>query len=219
MRTTSELEWTVTVVLPSWNVTCGMVVIASCLCRCSARFKDQGQALLAFTCTKLWSHIERREHARIAEMARIDERPSGIYLSFMTNGESPIKVPYQPLVKEDSIWRSYAKNWLYSVVEQQIETLFVTRQPKTETTFTLGIRPGGLKSAMWLRFAEKIYSADNPHEGMRQCKQGGKFHGCGKWYRPSGPDDRSHYCPECRAKAGAQRVARYRARHKAMSQT
>lgn len=168
------------------------------------------QAVLAFVCTELWSHMERKDYTAIANMATVKETNETTFLSFKVN-MNPIQIDSVP-PQGDRVWRIHARNWLYAVVEEQIKTLFVARVPKTENAFTIGVRPGGLHSAMWLHFAEKIYRADNPHEGKKQCKQGGKFHGCGEWYIPDGPEDRSHYCPRCRAKAGAERVARFRSK-------
>lgn len=168
------------------------------------------RAELAHTCSSLWGLIQNKEHQCIADMASIIERDSLSYASFFNKMNL---IPISPPPKKgDYIWSVHAKNWLYSVTVQQIMRMYV-ETVGSEGAFTIGITPGGLRSAMWLAFATKIYRADNPHEGMRQCKQGGKFHGCGEWYYQDGPEDRSNYCPSCRKKAGAERVARHRMRN------
>lgn len=168
------------------------------------------RAKLAYICWTLWKHILDKRNADISEMAKTIDVNNNSHVTFLGN-LNPIPIQYSPQ-KEDNIWRVHARNWLYGVVTQQIERMYVKPVEKTTNVFTIGIQPGGLQSAMWLEFATRIYGADDPHEGMRQCKHGGKFHGCGEWYYPSGPDDRSNYCPTCRAKAGAERVARFRAK-------
>jgi len=204
------------------------------------------QALLAFVCSQLWSHIERKDYNAISSMAYISEIDGQKLLSFLhprdidpimesdatsdirMNLIYPVPIPRMPKLHQikiryepqnmDSIWGKHARDWLYTVAERQITSLFVKCVPARGGSFKIGVKPGGLLTAMWLDFAERIYRSENPHEGMRQCKQGGKFHGCGEWYFSDGHEDRSHYCPACRAKAGAERVARLRSKRRAFEQ-
>lgn len=61
---------------------------------------------------------------------------------------------------------------------------------------------------------QTIMSLPVDRDGMRQCRHGGKFYGCGRWFYPNEENDRSYYCPECRSNSGARRIERLRRRRR-----
>ncbi|MCF8567733.1 hypothetical protein LLE49_23720 [Alicyclobacillus tolerans] len=173
------------------------------------------EAILAFRCKQLWDYIERGDYSAIANMA-ITKAWNGIErydVSFAPDDISTIGITIERIfIPKAREWAQYAKQWIYSVVEAQAQNMFVTYVP---SSLTIGIKPGGLKPAMWLLFAQDVYrhSVDQYTEILPplKCKKDDRWHhGCGKEYPPDGPNDKSRYCPDCRKKAAYERVARRR---------